>query len=463
MNMRSVLLGSLVLNLLLLIALGWMVLDRNGNRLPSPASHGAGADSTNTAGHEALIPPGSTNSSSLAVPRQKFTWRMVESSDYRQFIDNLRDIGCPEETIGDIITADINKLFEAQKKELLENREPFKYWETGRPAMTAMIDPNLLKQMQELDRERRQVLKALLGEDTSPPPKLFDSTDPMQHLLAFLPEEKQNKVMAAYQQHQIKTMEAMDGNRSEDPGDLERMAELQKALVEEIAGLLSPEELERYQLHMSQTAMNMRMELDGFNPTEEEFQEIFKVRKEFEDEYSPYSAYGYGSGVNDDEEEQKRIEQREAARQEMEIQLRELLGEERYAEYKRVQDWEFKQLARIADRQGLKEEAAVQAYGMKQLAVQQANQLRNKSLEEEQKRRALEQIRAETEIALQRVLGEEGYQAMLQSRGTQWLDNIYTPPTPSETLPPPQEEPVAEPELLEPPEPPPLPQPLVEE
>ena len=36
---------------------------------------------------------------------QKIDWRMVESADYRQYISNLRGIGCPEETIRDIITA----------------------------------------------------------------------------------------------------------------------------------------------------------------------------------------------------------------------------------------------------------------------------------------------------------------------------------------------------------------------
>ena len=41
---------------------------------------------------------------------QKFDWNAVESDDYKKYIANLRAIGCPEETIRDIITADVNKL-----------------------------------------------------------------------------------------------------------------------------------------------------------------------------------------------------------------------------------------------------------------------------------------------------------------------------------------------------------------
>src|SRR5688572_24962345 len=59
-------------------------------------------------------------------------WRIVESEDYKKYIANLRAIGCPEETIRDIIVADVNKLFEARKKELTgASTNKFQYWKTG--------------------------------------------------------------------------------------------------------------------------------------------------------------------------------------------------------------------------------------------------------------------------------------------------------------------------------------------
>jgi len=61
-------------------------------------------------------------SNKLALPasstaRKGFNWESVESPDYKQYIANLRSVGCPEETIRDIIRADVNTLYEEKKKE----------------------------------------------------------------------------------------------------------------------------------------------------------------------------------------------------------------------------------------------------------------------------------------------------------------------------------------------------------
>ena len=41
---------------------------------------------------------------------KQVTWETVEAADYREYIENLRNIDCTEETIRDIILADVNKL-----------------------------------------------------------------------------------------------------------------------------------------------------------------------------------------------------------------------------------------------------------------------------------------------------------------------------------------------------------------
>ena len=43
--------------------------------------------------------------------RQFFSWSELESPDYAKYIANLRDIACPEQTIRDIIIADVNALY----------------------------------------------------------------------------------------------------------------------------------------------------------------------------------------------------------------------------------------------------------------------------------------------------------------------------------------------------------------
>src|ERR1043165_8175227 len=57
-----------------------------------------------------------------------FHWRQIESGDYREYISNLRRIGCPEETIRDIIIADVNKLYAARRAELVHENDSRKNW-----------------------------------------------------------------------------------------------------------------------------------------------------------------------------------------------------------------------------------------------------------------------------------------------------------------------------------------------
>ena len=60
-------------------------------------SRRSGADSA--AVGVALVNQTGTN---VVLRRQFFSWRSVESDDYPTYVSNLREIGCPEQTIRDI-------------------------------------------------------------------------------------------------------------------------------------------------------------------------------------------------------------------------------------------------------------------------------------------------------------------------------------------------------------------------
>ncbi|HVR34295.1 MAG TPA: hypothetical protein VMS21_00420 [Methylomirabilota bacterium] len=84
-----------------------------------------------------------------------------------------------------------------------------------------------------------------------------------------------------------------------------------------------------------------------------------------------------------------------------------------------------KSLARVAERQGLTDEAAIQAFEMKQVAQEQINQLRaDGSVTAEQRQVALEAVRAETERAFTEVLGSEGFDSYQKQPGAYWLRNL---------------------------------------
>src|SRR2546423_4094024 len=95
----------------------------------------------------------------VVVRRQFFSWKEVESPDYQTYIDNLRDIGCPEQTIRDLIIADINSLYAQKRATNLITAE--QQWWKSEP------DSNVVHaaadKARELEGERRGLLTRLLG------------------------------------------------------------------------------------------------------------------------------------------------------------------------------------------------------------------------------------------------------------------------------------------------------------
>ena len=126
MNARHLLPVSLVLNLCLLVAAGWLAIREptrtalSARPQPQPAP---------TASTPAPVP--APLQAQPAKAAQSFDWRLVESEDYKKYITNLRSIGCPEETIRDIISADVKKLFDARKRTLSSSTNKFEYWKAG--------------------------------------------------------------------------------------------------------------------------------------------------------------------------------------------------------------------------------------------------------------------------------------------------------------------------------------------
>src|SRR6058998_1201151 len=147
MRWRVIALVSLGVNLVLVAVLLFSANDRSSLDSTAPAGLSqASASQTKT---------------NLVLRRQFFSWQQVESPDYPIYIANLREIGCPEQTIRDIIIADVNALY--AKKRATEVVTPEQEWWRTEP------DTNVVQAAAEkvriLDEERRGLLARLLGSN----------------------------------------------------------------------------------------------------------------------------------------------------------------------------------------------------------------------------------------------------------------------------------------------------------
>lgn len=407
MQLKSLLLLSLALNVGLA---SFLVFRKSAAPAPGP---GDVVYVTNVV--ESAKPSSPAVRATPSTPRAATVdWRTVESDDYKQYITNLRGIGCPEETIRDIIVADVNKMFEARRKALPGSTNRFQFWKTG-SGMPGMLNLEQVQQQQEVAREKRELLKTLLGADFEPKPEPFlAALNPLDSALDFLPTGKQAELMDLETRYAAR-LSAAQKNRGR--AGQEEVRKIQAEKQAELAQILSPQEKEEYDLRLSQTAITMRNQLNGFEPTEQEFRDIFKLKKAYDDQWS-----AVGSTSTPDERTQKATAQKE-----LESQVKTLLGEDRYADYKYGKDWSKSALQQVAESYNIPKSTAFKVFDLKTAAQDQVRKLRqDQSLNPDQRQAALRGVREETERAVTGVLGERAAQDYI-TKGN-WIKSLSPDP-----------------------------------
>ena len=350
---------------------------------------------------------------------KQMTWETVEAPSYLDYIDNLRRIGCPEETIRDIILADVNKLYKTKRREA-SGQKKFEYWK-GSGMFGIGVDKENIEATRELNAERDELLKQL-GIESSFESEMSLILNPLQQSLGFLPEQKQVAVMKELQGIQSRIAELSEDGSA----DIEMVWKAQRETEESIKGMLSEDEYTGYLLRRSNTAHQLRSQIAGFDPSEEEFRTVFKLKRAFDEEYGEI-------GINLD-----LLEEQLKAQKTLNEQIRQSLGDERYADYERAQDYQFQQIHSSLKKADLGTGEAIQVYDMQKVAQDAAVQLRgNQTLNEAERRERLRQIRNETESAIQQVVGTEGWEKFNRPSNTRWLQSI----SPNEPKPVPTEQP----------------------
>jgi len=381
MRWRAFAFGSLGVNLVL--AAGWLAAR---NRLATnSAALAQGAQAAQT---------GRTN---VVVRRQFFSWREVESSDYPTYIANLRDIGCPEQTIRDIIIADVNAMYSRKRATELVTAE--QQWWRSEP------DPAVLQTAAEksraLEDERRGLLARLLGTNwesgdivslprPSRPGIVLDG-----QVLGNLPAETKQTIQEVSMRSQDKLQAYLDEQRQQGKNpDLAEIAKLRQETRLELQKILTPPQLEEFLLRYSQDANNLRNEfgqLRFFNASPDEFRAVFRATDVLNEQIELLA----------DASDANSIAQRKSLEDQRENAIKTALGANRYAEYQQLHDPVYRDAYALAEQEGTPE-AAQTIYEINLATIAEQNQIRaNTNLTDGQKtielkRIELEQLKANT-------------------------------------------------------------------
>ena len=345
----------------------------------------------------------------------RLDWSRIQSAELKKYVANLRQVECPEETLRDIIVAEVNRLFIDRQKKLRAGQTD-EYWKTEN--WNSKENRERQKKYRELEKEKSALLTELLGVD---PIKQMQAEngyqDYYERMYSFLPADKQEKARKVQERYQEMLQEIWTKGMMEED-DQRQVQRIYRQQAEEMAQFMTPGELEEYQLRSSQVANQLRHDLDGFEPTADEFRTVYKLRQAREEDLI------YPS----DPDDKAGQERRNQAQKEVDAQIKEALGEQRFAEYKRAQDYEYKQLLRLVERQGLTKETAVTVFDMRKTLEEQAQKIRSdKTLTPDKRNEALMSMRTEAEQTLGQTLGDKGFKSY-QRRNGWWLNNIYQAP-----------------------------------
>ena len=329
----------------------------------------------------------------VVVRRQHFHWTDVESTDYAEYIRNLRAIGCPERTIRDIIVADVNDLF-AQRI----NREvvlPDQQWWLAEPNMD--VFESAANQIRALEEEKNQLLASLLGPNWNSSPQtsagdpirldgaVLSALDPNTKAALFQIEANALKAREAY------LTQARENGMEPDPAELARM---RQEVRRELAGILNPEQLEEYLLRYSATSQNLREELRGLGADAEEYRRIFRAR----DHYDQKLALLTGSDSATERQRAELLRQREDA-------VRQVLAADRYPLYQLTQDPLFEAARNDAEQNGATPEKVIPIFQINQAAEQEIARINaQRELTEEERLAALRLVQEQQQASIRRII-----------------------------------------------------------
>ncbi len=348
-----------------------------------------------------------TVTNTLAVTND-FRWAQLESEDYRAYVARLRSIGCPEQTIRDIVIADVDKLLAPKMQAANPRARDVKFWQPIEQELWEDAEQkDALRKQREVDFEKREVIRQLLGLDlVGERLRVQGQEDYYGQRLGFLPEEKRALVRTALDQFADQERILLEQQIEEGgtPGGSEDFNKLRQQKNAALARLLTPQERQQFDLWFSPSATAVRDSVYGLNTSEAEFMQIYQLHRSF----AGKQGEDFGPGNQAWSEYQEKVQT--------------TLGESRYAEYQRAQDNDYRELLRTTTRYKLAPEVAAELYSYKQPVEEaRAQVLAEPAYTSRQRVAALQAITEETQRALREALGEKAFRYYDRRTGQNWV------------------------------------------
>jgi hypothetical protein len=364
---------------------------------------------------EPTVPASSTRDNPLLlktnvlVRHENFTWEQIQSTNYPTLIKNLRAIGCPEQTIRDIVTSEVNRLY--ARRRLAEVNFPNYQWWKSAPDQ-ALVDAAEDK-LRSLEAERRDLLTGLLGAGWDAESKAVIAaragitlTGP---ILGDMPESAKQAALAIVAAAQQKIEAYQESQRLQNKAiDPMQMVRLREEPLLQLAAVLNPEQYEEFTLRYSPAAQQLREMMRSMELTPDQFRELFT---------SLNSIIGqpvfYYAGTDP-----QLLKQQQQLQTQSEAVIKATLGEAAYATYQLSQDPLYRSSQALTQQLNLPQSLLAPIYEINRATEAELDRIRkDDTLSNDEKVEALAQTQVQQQQSLEALLGPEAFQRWLQAQG----------------------------------------------
>ncbi|HEY3863880.1 MAG TPA: hypothetical protein VGO59_18540 [Verrucomicrobiae bacterium] len=345
----------------------------------------------------------------VVVRQENFTWEQVQSTNYAALIKNLRAIGCPEQTIRDIITAEVGRIY-ARRRVTEVDYPNYQWWKSTPDAGLAEAAS---EKLQSLEKERRALLTSLLGTGwdaegreliaaragiTLTGPVLGDLPASTKQSVLDLVAASQQKI-EAYQEEQRLQGKAIDPMQ---------MVRLREEPLVPLAVVLDPEAYNEFVLRYSPAAQQLRDMTRTADLAQDQFRALFNALSAIIGQ--PVFFYT-GSDPALASQQQQLAAQSESV-------IKTTMGAASYAAYQLSQDPLYRSSQALAGELNLPAKVVLPMYQIDHATQAELDRIRHDdTMSLDEKVEALSQTQVQAQQTLEQLLGPDAFQRWLEAQG----------------------------------------------
>ncbi|MGC4072791.1 MAG: hypothetical protein QM760_09770 [Nibricoccus sp.] len=265
------------------------------------------------------------NQPSAPLTADEVSFERVAATDLSALKNLLEKAGWPESHVRAVLNVEVQRRLNPAPVLRLEDLKPFHFWHTGPDALPVanLNTPESLRQL-----AGREELARLKYEE------LFPHVETETGMLDQWEEQRRWGSLSPEKRAQVSALLETSGKARDDflekrgrmlnPQEWQTLWQANRETRRQLTQILTPDELLDYDLRNSNTAAQMRNELDTFAPTREEFTAIFRLRHPLELDFED-KPRGIDTAVD---------AQRESAEKASAEKITALLGPGRFDDYR---------------------------------------------------------------------------------------------------------------------------------